>query len=428
MMKKLVPLHSLVLMVGPSGAGKSTIIAQHFDAYEVVSSDAIREELTGDFNRQDYNPLVFKELNHRIRIKLDLGERVVVDATNLRKQDRQSITSIGAQFGVPIYYIVVNRPIEEKLATQGWRASVPGLVERMDETFRSNEREILLGDHIANVIDTRKESFEVVRKIPKGDISDYVLGLGYQGVMVLGDVHGMRESLKSAIEWANMRNLYMIFLGDIVDYGPKSLECVDDVYDIVTRGRGSVIRGNHEQKIERWIAQDHAFRNNGTPIRLTLSEGNRATTDRVSALSHAERIKWESKFGALTKLAKNHILLGDELLFTHGGAEPEMFRINDHRLGKRLEGMALYGETDQANPREDGYPNRIYTWVDRIPKGKHVIVGHDIRSSIKPLEVVGEKGGTATFMDTGSGKGGHLTTAHIIFEDGKWVVKAFTAH
>ncbi len=426
-MKHKIPLHSLVLMVGPSGAGKSTVIASHFEEYEVVSSDAIREELVGDFQRQDLNPLVFQILHDRVRTKLSIGERVVVDATHLRKADRKSVTDIGKEFGVPMFYVVVQRELDEKLATQGWRGSVPGLVERHDETFRNNEREIMMGDHIATVIDTRTEQFEAIRKVPNGNLNQHVLDLGFKGVMVLGDVHGMRERLKSAIEWANARNLYMICLGDVIDYGPHSLDCVDIVYDLLTRGRGVMTLGNHEKKIERWLNQDRAFREKGTPIKLQLSDGNKATTNLVSALSPAERVKFEAKFTTMLNLAKNHILLGD-ILLTHGGAEPEMFKINDHRLGKRLEGIALYGETDQTVKREDGYPNRVYNWVDRIPPGKRVIVGHDIRSTLKPLVVAGARGGEATFMDTGSGKGGHLTTAHVIYEDGEWKIKAFTAH
>lgn len=428
MMKKKIPLHSLVLMVGPSGAGKSTVTSAHFADYEIVSSDSLRHELVGDFQRQDINPLVFNELHDRVRTKLAIGERVVVDATHLRKADRMGVVNIGVQLGVPVYYIVVNRPLEEKLATAGWRAGVPGLIERHDETFRNNEREILLGDNVATVIDTRKEEFEAVVKAPGGDVADHILGLGFKGVMVLGDIHGMRERLKSAIDWAITRNLYMIFLGDVIDYGPHSLECVDIVYDIMTRGRGSMTIGNHEKKIERWITQDRAFQEKGTPIKLHLSDGNRATTNLVQALSQGDRTKFECKFTTMVNLARNHILLGENFLLTHGGAEPEMFRITDHRLGKRLEGIALYGETDNTVQRTDGYPNRVYNWVNRIPEGKQVIVGHDIRSTLKPLVETGTRGGTATFMDTGSGKGGHLTTAHVIHENGNWEIKAFTAH
>jgi predicted kinase len=428
MMKKKINLHSLVLMVGPSGAGKSTIIKEHFDQYEVVSSDAIRQELVGDFRRQDINHLVFKELNHRVKVKLELGERVIVDATNLNQKDRTSITSIGVQLGVSIYYIVVNRPLEDKLSTGDWRLEVPGLIEKHDQIFKSNERDILRGDGVALVIDTRKEQFEVVKKVPNADITDYVLNNGFKGVMAIADVHGMAESLKSAVDWAIARNLFMVFLGDVVDYGQYSLECVNIARENIIRGRAILTLGNHERKIERWLSQYNANRLRNAPITINLSEGNRVTTNAITQLSFADFVKFETKFNGMLALSRNHINM-DNFLFTHGAAHPDMFKTNNYRLDKRLESLALYGEVDQTNPtREDGYPTRVYKWVDMIPDSKHVVVGHDIRSTVKPLEVIGAKGGTATFIDTGSGKGGHLTTAHIVRENNKWKIEAFSVH
>ena len=78
--------------------------------------------------------------------------------------------------------------------------------------------------------------------------------------------------------------------------------------------------------------------------------------------------------------------------------------------------MALVGEVD-GNVYEDGYPVRLYNWVDDIPMGKTVIVGHDMRPMFaknlltEPLVVNNTNGGRAVFMDTGCGKGGKLSGA-----------------
>lgn len=421
---KKIPLHSLVVMVGPSGSGKSTLAAQKFVAYEIVASDGIREELTGDLTRQDINDVVFREVHRRVALKLDLGERVVVDATNLRRKDRESLTDIGRRHGVPIYYVVVNRSLADKEATQGWRESQNGLVARHHEVFISNEKEILRGDNVANVIDTRKEDFEVVNKMNNEDLLADIKSRGFAGIMPIGDVHGMIESLKSAVDWASARNMFMMFLGDVLDYGPHSIECVDVVYDIVMRGRGAMVIGNHERKIERWLEQSARGE-----VRLKLSEGNKATTRQVEALTPELRRKFESKFRALMALGRHHWVIGDTM-FVHGAAEPEMFDTLVSRFPPgRFETMALFGEVDNTKQtRDDGYPNRVYVWVDRIPQGKQVIVGHDIRSNSKPLESKGSKGGRAIFMDTGSGKGGRLTTADMAFEGQKLVLRNYTFH
>ena len=70
---------------------------------------------------------------------------------------------------------------------------------------------------------------------------------------------------------------------------------------------------------------------------------------------------------------------------------------------------ALYGEpTGRMQP--DGYPERSLRWVDRIPAGLTVYCGHDQRSTNgRPYTRRGAAGGKAVFLDTGAGKGGHLS-------------------
>lgn len=422
---KKIPLHSLVILVGPAGGGKSTTAALHFPSYEILSAEAVRYELIGDYQRMDINDSVFREIHRRALTKLDMGERVVVDATNLRKKDRMSLLDIGLKVGVPVYYLVCNRELEDKIkdAPKSWRVAPMGVITKHDHVFRSNERDILRGDGFANVIISTRDEFEVIRKITHVDIMQNIKSRGYRGIMAIGDVHGMVEPLKNATEWATQRGLFCVFLGDIVDYGPASLECVNHVYDIVTRGKGISVIGNHERKIERWINQvGH------NDVRLRLSDGNKVTTRAIESLAPDARRKFETRYRALLGFARHHWIVGNTM-FTHGAAEPEMFGINSARLTNRFETMALFGEVDNtAPPRDDGYPTRIYEWVNRIPPGKRVMVGHDIRSTIKPLFVQGTNGGEAYFMDTGSGKGGRLTSADMLFEGDDLVIKAFKYH
>ncbi len=63
----------------------------------------------------------------------------------------------------------------------------------------------------------------------------------------------------------------------------------------------------------------------------------------------------------------------------------------------------------------DGYPERVLRWVDRIPAGLTVYCGHDQRSTDgRPYVRHGAGGGTATFLDTGAGKGGHLSWIDLV--------------
>ena len=68
----------------------------------------------------------------------------------------------------------------------------------------------------------------------------------------------------------------------------------------------------------------------------------------------------------------------------------------------------------------DGYPERSLNWVDRIPAGTTVYCGHDRRSTDgRPYRRTGQAGGTAIFLDTGAGKGGHLSWIDIDLPDDK---------
>ena len=70
---------------------------------------------------------------------------------------------------------------------------------------------------------------------------------------------------------------------------------------------------------------------------------------------------------------------------------------------------ALFGQTT-GRTQADGYPERVLRWVDRIPEGVTVYCGHDRRSTDgRPYVRAGHGGGTAVFLDTGAGKGGHLS-------------------
>ena len=143
----------LTLMVGPSGAGKSTWIKMAYGEYptSVVSSDCIRQEICNDWRDQTKNDEVFAAVHSLVKARLWVGLDVVVDATNLRNRDRRAITDL-APPNAKIKYIVINRPMEEKRRDGGWRNGLGfDLLAKHEQTFNSNLKEILAGDHLPNV-------------------------------------------------------------------------------------------------------------------------------------------------------------------------------------------------------------------------------------------------------------------------------------
>jgi predicted kinase len=80
------------MLAGIPGSGKSTYAEKMKNEYEnivVCSSDAIREELTGNVNNQDLNEEVFKVLHRRVKDNLKAGNNVIYDACNISSRRRR---------------------------------------------------------------------------------------------------------------------------------------------------------------------------------------------------------------------------------------------------------------------------------------------------------------------------------------------------
>lgn len=157
----------LTLMVGPSGAGKSTYVYSKFPTSQVLSSDNLRGEMTGDFADLSMDRQVFAYIHDIVRTRAAYGLHTVIDATHLHRKDRLNMVSL-VPSEAKVQYIVVDRPLEEKLKHGGWRlgvtypqrdGSVINLVEKHHQSFKSQEKEIMKGDGLPNVevVDMRKK-------------------------------------------------------------------------------------------------------------------------------------------------------------------------------------------------------------------------------------------------------------------------------
>ena len=279
--------------------------------------------------------------------------------------------------------------------------------------------DLIGGDRIAEVIDFQSGEFNIVSLLPDANFFDELKRRGYAGITVVPDLHGNSNALRNAVSWARGRNHFIMFLGDLLDYGIDSLEVIEVVYQMLIRGEAEAVMGNHERKIYRYLNQ--------TDKHVKLSEGNKVTINRVRQLSKFDYNRWVSRFNATVHLMRHHRSC-EGFVFTHGAAHQDLFNMTAKRLPSTLEAMCLFGETDNSVKRTDNYPNRVYNWVDRLTEGQTAIVGHDIRSNFEPFVQVGALGGTAIFMDTGCSKGGHLSTVDLRFTDTKTKVGNFNLH
>ena len=74
---------------------------------------------------------------------------------------------------------------------------------------------------------------------------------GFSGLRVVGDVHGEAEAFEAAIAGAESLGLFIIQLGDLVDYGPDSPGVLRRAFAMLDAKRGIFLLGNHEHKLRR---------------------------------------------------------------------------------------------------------------------------------------------------------------------------------
>lgn len=386
---KKIPLNSLVFLVDAN----TDRVRNQFPSHEIVSIELVQSLLTGADERPDLRGKFLKEVENLTATKLSLGERVVIDIPDLRRDDRLSIAKVATSRGINVVYLVDDLNVRKDMKS---------------------------GDRIADVVDVSRDTYEVIKAYDNTDLFEQIVARGYDGITVVPDVHGQLNALLNVIRWAQRRNNFILCTGDVLDYGKDSLETVDEMYRLVIRGEAEMIIGNHEKKIYRWISQ----RGTGQSY-IKLSEGNKMTTNRFEELSQPEADRWASRFKALYNMSRNH-RVSQNFVFTHGAVHPDIWGVTEKRVVGRLEEFCLFGEVDNTvAKRSDGFPNRVYNWVDKLPNNSVAIVGHDIRSTDVPLIHQGKMGGQAIFLDTGCGKHGHLSTLDIRFVGGVPKVENF---
>jgi protein phosphatase len=209
-------------------------------------------------------------------------------------------------------------------------------------------------------------------------------------IRVVGDVHGDARAFAFAAETDH----FLVQLGDLTDGGPDSAGTLRLMFRLIDEQRGLFLIGNHDRKLGRALAGDRVRM--GPELEATIAALDGPLRDRTlyetqrapAWLIHGRRFFVHAAF--------HTAMLGHTPPDALGPIDPLLSR-------------ALFGETT-GRTQPDGFPERLTRWVNHIPANMTVYCGHDRRSKDgRPLVVRGDGGGSAVFLDTGAGKGGHLS-------------------
>lgn len=365
-----IPEFSLLLLVGPSGSGKSSFAEKHFLPTEVVSSDECRGMICDDENNQACSGDAFDLVTFIVRKRLKYGKFTVVDATNVGSKNRRKLLQLARQFYGETIAVVFDLPLKEchENNIQRQNRVVPeNIICQQYERLQASLDHLKSQENINHtlVLKTRHEiNTMVICKKPS-----FIHKLQEIGPFdIIGDIHGCFDELMTLLEKlgyerhpdtfvTHPEKRKLVFVGDLVDRGPKNPEVLDFVMGVVQRGLGFCVCGNHDDKLRRKLLGRDVKINNG--LEDTLSQLENYPPAFITSIKEF-----------LENLPHHLILDQGRLVVSHAG-------ILEKYIGHdtpSIRSFCLYGRTT-GQIDEFGYPVR-YPWAKDYQGKPMIIYGH----------------------------------------------------
>jgi len=393
-----IPNLSLVVLVGVSGSGKSTFARAHFKPTEVLSSDACRGLVSDDENNQAATKAAFEVLHFIAAKRLATGLLTVVDATNVQPEARAPLVRLAREHHVLPVAVVLDVPEDLAIRRNEGRPDRgfgPRVVLQQASQLRRSVRGLNReGFRRVHVLRSEAEiaSSEIRREKLWNDRRDEEGPFDF-----IGDVHGCFDELITLLgrlgyfpaeagAWKHAEGRKMVFVGDLVDRGPKSPEVVRLVMASVAAGSALAVPGNHDVKFMRRV-----FGKN-----VSLTHGLAETLEQFAAheSEHPGCTRAAAEF--VDSLVSHYVLDGGRVVVAHAGLKEAM-----HGRGSgAVREFCLYGETTGESD-EFGLPVR-YPWARDYRGDAIVVYGHTPVARPEWLN-------RTIDIDTGCAFGGHLT-------------------
>jgi protein phosphatase len=211
---------------------------------------------------------------------------------------------------------------------------------------------------------------------------------------IIGDVHGCADELEELLErlgyrpdtagpWRHPAARTVVFLGDLVDRGPRIVDTLHTVRRMVEAGTALCVAGNHEVKLRQRLA--------GADI--PIAHGLDRSLAELDAASAEVR---DELRGFLDGLGSHYVLDGGRLVVAHAGLREDL----QGRDSAEVLEFATVAETVGYAVTE-AFPVP-FAWVADYAGRAAVVYGHT--PVLAPLWVNG-----TINIDTGCVLGGRLT-------------------
>jgi protein phosphatase len=367
-----IPELSLVVLIGPSGCGKSSFARTHFKPTEVLSSDFCRGLVSDDENAQAATKDAFEVLHFVARKRLAGGRLTVVDATNVQPEARKPLVALAREFHVLPVAIVLNLPeklCHERNQNRPDRQFGPHVVRNQSQQLRRSlrglEREGFR--HVFTLSNPEEVSSVSIVRQPLWNN----LKREHGPFDIIGDVHGCYDELNTLLVQLGYKiengsdgpkatppdGRKAVFVGDLVDRGPKIPDVLRLVMGMVDEGTALCVPGNHDMKLMRKLK--------GRDVQMT-----HGLADSVQQLDKEGTEFKQAVVKFLDDLVSHYVFDDGKLVVAHAGMKEEM----QGRGSGKVRDFALYGETT-GETDDYGLPVR-YNWAAEYRGTAMVVYGH----------------------------------------------------
>jgi protein phosphatase len=374
-MKITIPELSLVVLIGPSGCGKSTFARKHFKPTEILSSDYCRGLVSDDENDQSATKEAFEVLHFIAAKRLAAAKFTVVDATNVQPESRRPLVNLAREYHCLPVAVVLNLPeriCQDRNRQRPDRDFGPHVVRQQKQQLRRSLRD--LKDEGFRHVFVMESPEEVEAAAIERQPLWNNLKREHGPFDIIGDVHGCFDELRELLtrlgyeisENANGGAAYSVrapegrkavFLGDLVDRGPKVPDVLKLVIAMVESGGALCVPGNHDVKLMRKLRGKN----------VKIAHGLAESLEQLEA----EPEEFKTRVADFVDSLVSHYVLDDgKLVVAHAGMKEAL----QGRGSGKVRDFALYGETT-GETDEYGLPVR-YNWPAEYRGKAMVVYGH----------------------------------------------------
>jgi protein phosphatase len=373
-MKLTIPELALVVLMGPSGCGKSTFARKHFKQTEVLSSDYCRGLVSDDENAQWATTDAFEVLHFIAGKRLARGKLTVIDATNVQPEARKPLVQLARDYHclpVAIVFDLPEKICHERNVIRPDRDFGPHVIRQQSQQLRRSMRRLEREGfrHVWVLRSLEDVEAATIERQPLWNNLKHEHG----PFDIIGDVHGCYDELVELLtnlgyQISSAENgssqvvtppegRKAVFLGDLVDRGPKIVDVLRLVMPMVASGTALCVPGNHDMKLMRKLK--------GRNVQVT-----HGLADSLEQLDKEPQEFRDEVVAFIDDLVSHYVLDDGKLTVAHAGMKESM----QGRGSGAVREFALFGETT-GETDEFGLPVR-FNWAAEYRGRSMVVYGH----------------------------------------------------